>query len=65
MDNMMSSIASASMSMSEMEFENAYDIAVMKKSMDMQAAQAEALINEMLAAVPVSTPSAHGLDVYA
>ena len=61
----MNSIAAASMSMSEMEFENAYDIAVMKKSMDMQAAQAEALINEMLAVVPVSAPSAHGLDVYA
>ena len=34
---MMESIAAASMSMSQMEFENAYNIAVMKKSMNIQA----------------------------
>ena len=60
---MMESIAAASMSMSQMEFENAYDIAVMKKAMNMEAQQAEALINEMLEGVP-NIPSQYGFDVY-
>lgn len=61
---MMESIAAASMSMSQAQFESAYDIAVMKKSMNMQEQQAETLINEMLAAVPVQAPSQYGFDVY-
>ena len=61
---MMESIASASVSMSQAQFESAYDMAVMKKSMNMQEQQAETLINEMLAAVPVQAPSQYGFDVY-
>ena len=61
---MMESIAAASMSMSQAQFESAYDIAVMKKSMNMQEQQAETLINEMLAAVPVQAPGQYGFDVY-
>ena len=61
---MMDSIAAASMSMSQAQFESAYDMAVMKKSMNMQEQQAEMLINQMLAAVPVP-PSQYGFDVYA
>lgn len=58
---MMESIAAASMSMSQMEFENAYDMAILKKSMVSMESQAEALINDMLAAVPA--PGQHGFDV--
>lgn len=46
------------------EFETAYDMAVMKKAMNMQEQQAEMLINEMLAAVPVGAPSQYGFDIY-
>lgn len=59
---MMESIAAASMSMSQMEFANAYDMAIQKKSMESMEAQAETLINDMLAAVPA--PSQYGFDVY-
>ena len=59
---MMESIAPASMSMSQMEFANAYDMAILKKSMESMEAQAETLINDMLAAVPA--PSQYGFDVY-
>ena len=59
---MMESIAAASMSMSQMEFANAYDMAILKKSMESMEAQAETLINDMLAAVPA--PSQYGFDVY-
>ena len=59
---MMESIAAASMSMSQMEFANAYDMAILKKSMESMEAQAEKLINDMLAAVPA--PSQYGFDVY-
>ena len=38
---MMESIAAASMSMSQMEFANAYDMAILKKSMESMEAQAE------------------------
>lgn len=58
---MMESIAAASMSMSQMEFENAYDMAILKKSMVSMESQAEALIQDMLAAVP--TPGQYGFDV--
>lgn len=61
--DLMNSIAAASMTMSQMEFENAYDIAIMKKSMDMQEQQAEILLNEMLSSMP-SVPRQHGFDVY-
>ena len=61
---MMESIAAASMSMSQAQFEQAYDIAVMKKSMTSQEQQAEALINDMLAGVPMNIPSQYGFDVY-
>ena len=59
---MMESIAAASMSMSQMECANAYDMAILKKSMESMEAQAETLINDMLAAVPA--PSQYGFDVY-
>ena len=59
---MMESIAAASMSMSQMQFANAYDMAILKKSMESMETQAETLINDMLAAVPA--PSQYGFDVY-
>ena len=59
---MMESIAAASMSMSEMKIANAYDVALLKKSMESMESQAETLINDMLAAVP--TPGQYGFDVY-
>ena len=59
---MMDSIASASMSLSQAEFANAYDMALLKKSMESMESQAETLINEMLAAVP--TPGQYGFDAY-
>lgn len=58
---MMESIASAAMSMSQMQFQNAYDIAMVKKSMEGMEAEAQALI-EMLDSVPA--PSQYGFDVY-
>ena len=61
---MMENIAAASMSMSQAQFETAYDMAVMKTSMNAQEQQAEILLNEMLAAVPVQAPSQYGFDVY-
>lgn len=61
---MMESIAAASMSMSQAQFESSYELAVMKKSMNAQEQQAEALINDMLAGVPMNIPSQHGFDVY-
>ena len=57
---MMESIAAASMSMHQAQLASAYDTAIMKKSMD---SMAEALINDMLAAVPA--PSQYNFDVYA
>ena len=42
---MMESIAAASMSMSNMQFQTAYDMAVLKKSMAGMESQAEALID--------------------
>ena len=51
-------------SMSQAQFENAYDMAIMKKSMNMQEQQAETLINDMLAGVPLNIPSQYGFDVY-
>ena len=60
---MMDSIAAASRSMSQMQLASAYDTAIMKKSMDNMESQAQALINDMLAAVPA--PSQYGFDVYA
>ena len=59
---MMDSIASASVSMSQAEFANAYDMALLKKSMESMESQAETLINEMLAAVP--TPGQYGFDTF-
>ena len=59
---MMESIAAASMSMSQMQFANAYDMAILKQSMESMETQAETLINDMLAAVPA--PSQYGFDVY-
>ena len=59
---MMESIAAASMSMSQMQFQTAYDTAMVKKSMENMESQAETLINDMLAAVPA--PSQYGFDVY-
>lgn len=62
---MMESIAAASMSMAQAQFATAYDTAMVKKSMDSMESQAEALINDMLAAVPNGAPSQYGFDVYA
>lgn len=62
---MMDSIAAASMSMSQAQLGTAYDMAIMKKSMDSMESQAETLINDMLAAVPLPAPSQYGFDVYA
>lgn len=59
---MMESIAAASMSMSQMQFATAYDMAVLKKSMASMESQAESLIQDMLAAVPA--PSQYNFDVY-
>ena len=59
---MMDSIASASVSMSQAEFANAYDMALLKKSMESMESQAETLINEMLAAVPA--PGQYGYDTF-
>lgn len=61
---MMDSIAAASMSMSQAQFATAYDTAIMKKSMDSMESQAEALINDMLAAVPLPAPSQYSFDMY-
>ena len=58
---MMDSIASAAMSMSQMQFQNAYDIAMVKKGMEGMEAQAEAFI-EMMESVPA--PSQYGFAVY-
>lgn len=44
---------------------NAYDMAMLKKSMDSMASQAESLINDMLAAVSLPVSSQYGFDVYA
>lgn len=44
---------------------NTYDMAMLKKSMDSMASQAEGLINAMLEAVPLPAPSQYGFDVYA
>ncbi|MBD5162084.1 MAG: hypothetical protein HDT14_08750 [Oscillibacter sp.] len=51
----------AAAGMSKREFENAYDIAILNKSMISMASQAEALIDDMLAAVP--TPGQYGFDI--
>lgn len=59
--DLMNSIAAASMTMSQMKVENAYDIAIMKKTMDMQEQQAEILLNEMLGSLP-SVSGSHGFD---
>lgn len=59
---MMESIAAASMSMSQAQLATAYDMAVLKKSMTSMETQAEALIQDMLAAVPA--PSQYNFDVY-
>ena len=45
-------------------FASAYDMAIMKKSMDSMESQAESLINDMLAAGPLPAPSQYGFDVY-
>jgi len=58
----MGDIVSAAMSMSQMQFQTAYDMAVLKKSMVSMESQAEALINDMLEAVPA--PSEYNFDVY-
>lgn len=63
--NIMNSIASASMGMSQAQLENAYGTSLMKRSMNDQEQQAETLINDMLAGVPVNVPSQYSFDVYA
>lgn len=56
------SIAAASMSMSQLQFETAYDTAMIKKSMDSMEQQAMAMI-EMMNSVPA--PKQYNFDVYA
>ena len=58
---MMESIAAAAMSMSQLQFQTAYDTAMFKKSMDGMEQQAQAMI-EMMQSVPA--PSQYGFDVY-
>lgn len=58
----MDGVSAASMSPA---LASAYDMAIMRKSMDSMESQAETLINDMLAAVPLSVPSQYGFDVYA
>lgn len=59
--DIMESIAAASMTMSQMKIDNAYDIAMMKKTMDMQEQQAEILLDEMLSSLP-NVSGSHGFD---
>ncbi len=54
-------IAAASMSMSQAQFANAYDMAMIKKSMESMESQAQAMI-DMMSSVPA--PSQYGFDVY-
>ena len=56
------SIAAASMSMSRLQFETAYDTAMVKKSMDAMEQQAMAFV-EMMDSIPA--PSPYNFDVYA
>lgn len=58
---MMESIAAAAMSMSQLQFQTAYDTAMIKKSMDGMEQQAQAMI-EMMQSVPA--PGQYGFDVY-
>lgn len=58
---MMEGIAAAAMSMSQLQFQNAYDTAMIKKSMEGMEQQAQAMI-EMMQSVPA--PSQYGFDVY-
>lgn len=58
---MMESIAAASMAMSQLQFETAYDTAMLKKSMDAMQSEAQSLINMMST---VQAPSPYGFDVY-
>lgn len=51
-------------SMSAAVFAGMYDMAMLKKTMDSMASQAESLINDMLEAVPLPAPSQYGFDVY-
>lgn len=56
------SIAAASMSMSQLQLETAYDTAMIKKSMDTMEQQAMAMI-DMMNSVPA--PKQYNFDVYA
>jgi hypothetical protein len=47
-------IASASINLSELKFKQAVDIAMLKKSIEMQELQAEFLINDLPGAAPQS-----------
>lgn len=58
----MDGVSAASMSPSEVA--GNYEIAMLKKTMDSMASQAEGLINAMLEAVPLPAPSQYGFDVY-
>ncbi len=62
---MMESIAGMSMSMSAAQFENAYSIAMTKKTMDMQELAGQELL-EMLPQQPqITVPKGQYIDVYA
>lgn len=58
----MDGVSAASLSSS---VAGAYEMAMLKKSMESMASQAESLINDMLEAVPLPAPSQYGFDVYA
>lgn len=50
--------------LSAAEFAGNYEMALLKKTMDSMANQAESLISAMLEAVPLPAPSQYGFDVY-
>lgn len=59
--SMMDAMASASMSLSAMQLQQSYSIAVAKKAMDSQQMAAQ----ELLQMLPQSTGESHQIDVYA
>ena len=60
---MMDSIAAASMSMSQMQFQNAYDIAMVKKGMDHNGRYDHPAVSEAKKAVVDRLFSQYGKDI--
>ena len=61
---MMDSIAALSMGMKQTQLQQAVQTSVLKKAMDGEAAQAQALIQDMLPATPAPSKG-YLIDVYA